>query len=117
MTKNPKFSKFQSFHAIFVKFSRDFVDWNVEKSQEGTNLLSSSLFRRDLGRKISRWSAGVLFHQNLKRMTNDATVQIEERFTFSKTVVSSKLGYDIKKVGVIASSPIISGLFLILKQF
>ena len=61
MTKNPKFSKFQSFYAIFVKFSTDFVDWNVEKSQQGTNLLSSSLFRRDLGRKISRWSAGVLF--------------------------------------------------------
>ena len=61
MTKNPKFSNFQSFYAIFVKFSTDFVDWNVEKSQQGTNLLSSSLFRRDLGRKISRWSAGVLF--------------------------------------------------------
>ena len=60
MTKNPKFSKFQSFYAIFVKFSTDFVDWNVGKSQQGTNLLSSSLFRRDLGRKISRWSAGVL---------------------------------------------------------
>ena len=56
-----KFSKFQSFYAIFVKFSTDFVDWNVEKSQQGTNLLCSSLFRRDLGRKISRWSAGVLF--------------------------------------------------------
>ena len=61
MTKNPKFSKFQNFYAIFVKFSTDFVDWKVEKSQQGTNLLSSSLFRRDLGRKISRWSAGVLF--------------------------------------------------------
>ena len=61
MTKNTKFSKFQCFYAIFVKFSTDFVDWNVEKTQQGTNLLSSSLFRRDLGRKISRWSAGVLF--------------------------------------------------------
>ena len=61
MTKNPKFSKFQNFYAIFVKFSTDFVDWNVEKSQQGTNLLSSSLFLRDLGRKISRWSAGVLY--------------------------------------------------------
>ena len=61
--KKPKifqFSKF--FYAIFVKFSTDFVDWNVEKSQQGTNLLSSSLFRRDLGRKISRWSAGVLLN-------------------------------------------------------
>ena len=68
MTKNPKFSNFQSFYAIFVKFSTDFVDWNVEKSQQGTNLLSSSLFRRDLGRKISRWSAGVLFkcHSNIE---------------------------------------------------
>ena len=66
MTKNPKFSKFQSFYAIFVKFSTDFVDWNVEKSQQGTNLLSSSLFRRDLVRKISRWSAGVLFKINSK---------------------------------------------------
>ena len=62
MTKNPKFSKFQSFYAIFVKFSTDFVDWNVGKSQQGTNLLSSSLFRRDLGRKISRWFAGVLLN-------------------------------------------------------
>ena len=47
ITKNPKVSNFQSFNAIFVKFSTDFVDWNVEKSQQGTNLLSSSLFRRD----------------------------------------------------------------------
>ena len=52
-------------YAIFVKFSTDFVDWNVEKSQQGTNLLSSSLFRRDLGRKISRWSAGVLLNIEL----------------------------------------------------
>ena len=28
LTKNPKFSSFQSFYAIFVKFSIDFVDWN-----------------------------------------------------------------------------------------
>ena len=68
MTKNPKFSKFQNFYAIFVKFSTDFVDWNVEKSQQGTNLLSSSLFRRDLGRKISRWSAGVLFDKSLENV-------------------------------------------------
>ena len=68
MTKNPKFSNFQSFYAIFVKFSTDFVDWNVEKSQQGTNLLSSSLFRRDLGRKISRWSVGVLFEFVYKQL-------------------------------------------------
>ena len=61
MTKNANFPIFKVFYAFFVKFSTDFVDWNVEKSQQGTNLLSSSLFRRDLGRKISRWSAGVLF--------------------------------------------------------
>ena len=42
-----KLSNFRSFNAIFVKFSTDFVDWNVEKSQQGTSLLSSSLFRRD----------------------------------------------------------------------
>ena len=62
-----KTSKFQSFYASFVKFSTDFVDWNVEKSQQGTNLLSSSLFRRDLGRKISRWSAGILFEYECAR--------------------------------------------------
>ena len=60
--KTQNFPIFKVFYATFVKFSTDFVDWNVEKSQQGTNLLSSSLFRRDLGRKISRWSAGVLFN-------------------------------------------------------
>ena len=52
MTKNPKFSKFQSFYAIFVKFSTEFVDWNVENAQRdrnGRNSLSSMLFRRDNG--------------------------------------------------------------------
>ena len=60
--KTQNFPIFKVFYAIFVKFSTDFVDWNVEKSQQGTNLLSSSLFRIDLRRKISRWSAGVLFY-------------------------------------------------------
>ena len=46
MTKNPKLSKFQSFYAIFVKFSTDFVDWKVKKGQQGTSLLSSMLFRK-----------------------------------------------------------------------
>ena len=44
MTK--KISNFQSFYPIFVKYSTDFVNWNVEKSQHGTNLLSSRLFQR-----------------------------------------------------------------------
>ena len=44
MTKFSKFFDFQSFYAIFVKFSTDFVDWNVEESQQGTSLLSLSLF-------------------------------------------------------------------------
>ena len=30
--KKTKFSNFQSFYAIFVKYSTDFVDWIVEKS-------------------------------------------------------------------------------------
>ena len=30
MTKNQKFSNFQSFHAFIVKILTDFVDWNVE---------------------------------------------------------------------------------------
>ena len=79
MTKNPKFSNFQSFYAIFVKFATDFVDWNVEKSQQGTNSLSSSVFRRDLGRKISRWSAGVLvnFHSmNSLRLVSTALIEM-----------------------------------------
>ena len=38
MTKNPKFSIFQSFHAIFVKFSNDFVEWNVENRQPGKRI-------------------------------------------------------------------------------
>ena len=40
------FSNIQSFYAIFVKFSTDFFDWNVEQSKQGTNLLSSRLFGR-----------------------------------------------------------------------
>ena len=55
MTKNTKVSNFLSFYAIFVKLSSDFVVWNVEKSQQGRSLLSSSLFRTDkcgfLGKK------------------------------------------------------------------
>ena len=41
MTKS--FSDFLRFHAIFVKFSTNFVDTNVENVQQGTNLLCNSL--------------------------------------------------------------------------
>ena len=51
MTKNPKFSKFQSFYAIFVKFSTDFVDWNVGKSQQGTNCCPVVFFEEIWGGK------------------------------------------------------------------
>ena len=37
LTKFPKFTDFSRFYATFVKFSRDFMDKNVEE-----NLLSSS---------------------------------------------------------------------------
>ena len=46
MTEIRKFSIFQSFYAILVKFSIDYVDWRVSMGQQGNNLLSSSLFRR-----------------------------------------------------------------------
>ena len=45
MTTVPKFSTFQNFYEIFVKFLTDFVDWNV-KDQQGKGLLSSGLFRK-----------------------------------------------------------------------
>ena len=32
--KNRKFSFFQSFYAVVVKFSTDFVDWNIEKGKK-----------------------------------------------------------------------------------
>ena len=41
--KNPKFFNFQNFYAFVVKFSTDFVDWNVLKGQQGRKWLSSSL--------------------------------------------------------------------------
>ena len=59
MTKDRKFSNIQSFNAIFVKFSTDFVDWNIEKSQQETSSLSSSLFRRDnCGFKVKSFQIG-----------------------------------------------------------
>ena len=45
-TKNTKLSNFHSFYAVFAQFWTDFVDWIVEKGQQGTSLLSSRLFRR-----------------------------------------------------------------------
>ena len=47
MTKNRKFSKFQSFYAVSVKISTDSVDWNVVNFHQGKNPLSSSLSWRD----------------------------------------------------------------------
>ena len=35
ITKNQKFYIFQNFNAIYVKFLTEFVDWNVEKRQQG----------------------------------------------------------------------------------
>ena len=45
--KTPKFSNFQKSYAFFFKFSTDFVDWNVEKGQEGKTVLSS-LLRKEI---------------------------------------------------------------------
>ena len=112
MTKNPKFSNFQSFYAIFVKFSTDFVDWNVEKSQQGTNLLSSSLFRRDLGRKISRWSAGVLFSIYFKVLSRKAFNQSGESSSISKP---GGLGNPFDcTANILNLDPISSGLVIVL---
>ena len=49
MTKNPIFSNFQSFYAIFVKNSTTSVAWRVENFHQGNNTLSSSLLCRDKG--------------------------------------------------------------------
>ena len=38
MTKNQVFSNFESY-AIFVKISTDFVDWIVEKGQQGKSFV------------------------------------------------------------------------------
>ena len=35
--KNSKFFVFHTFYALFVKFLTNFVKWNVEKRQQGTN--------------------------------------------------------------------------------
>ena len=36
--KNPEILKFQRFYAIFPQFLTDFVDWNIEKGQQGKNV-------------------------------------------------------------------------------
>ena len=43
MTKNPKLSNFQKFHAIFLESSEDFMDYNVENGHQSEDLLSSSV--------------------------------------------------------------------------
>ena len=40
MTKALKFSYFQNVFEFFPNFLTDFVDWNIEKGQRGTNALS-----------------------------------------------------------------------------
>ena len=47
MTKNPKFSDFQSFYAIVVEIATDFVDWNVENGHQSKSLMCSSILWRD----------------------------------------------------------------------
>ena len=44
--KKLKIFQFSKFLCNYRQFSTDFVNWNVEKSQHGTNLLSSRLFQR-----------------------------------------------------------------------
>ena len=44
--KNLKISHFSKISCFFSKFLADFVNWNVEKSQEGKNVLSSMLRKR-----------------------------------------------------------------------
>ena len=41
--KNPKIFHFSKILSIFSKFSTDFVNWNIEKGQQGKNVLSSRL--------------------------------------------------------------------------
>ena len=41
--KNPKISNFQSFYAIVVNISTDFVNWIAANGHQSTTLLSSSV--------------------------------------------------------------------------
>ena len=59
ITENQKFPNFRRFMQFLSTFSIDFEIWNVEKSQQGTSLLSSGHCRRDncgfRVKKISNW--------------------------------------------------------------
>ena len=44
--KKPKYFQFSKIYAFFPKCLTDFVNWNVEKGQQGKNVLSSRLFRK-----------------------------------------------------------------------
>ena len=61
-TENDKNSKtfiISKIYALSSKFPTDFVDWNVEKGQQGKNVLSNRLFRRIcctfLSENVSNW--------------------------------------------------------------
>ena len=45
--KNTKCSIFRTFYFSFQKFSTDFVNWNVEKGQQGKIVLSSMHEKED----------------------------------------------------------------------
>ena len=47
ITENQKLPDFQHFFALFLKFSVEFVDKNVENAQHGTISLSSRHCERD----------------------------------------------------------------------
>ena len=44
LTKVSKIFQFSKILCIFSQILTDFVDWNVEKVQQGKNVLSTSLF-------------------------------------------------------------------------
>ena len=44
--KNFDMFQFSKISCIFSKFLADFVEWNVEKGQQGGTMLSTGLFRR-----------------------------------------------------------------------
>ena len=46
MTEEPKILQILTFLCHFVTVSTDFVDWNVEKGQQGKTVLSSRLFEK-----------------------------------------------------------------------
>ena len=46
MTKKNQIKTFSKLLSNFMRFSTNFVDWNIEKSQQGKILLSSSLSQK-----------------------------------------------------------------------